>query len=689
MNRILAVFLLFPMVAFAQEPPDSARMLEPVTVRAYEYNRAILSLPSSVTVVGPAEFQRFPGVSLLPIVNTAAGVRMEERSPGSYRFSIRGSTLRSPFGVRNVKLYWNELPLTDPGGNTYLNQLDPLAIQRAEIIRGPGSSLYGSGTGGVVLFSSPAPEDGFTLSAGALAGSFGLLGYNAGFQAGSTNSRHNVQYFHQQAEGYREQSGMVRDMINSTFRFDLNEGQSLETVLLYSDLYYQTPGGLTKSEMDTDPRQARPTTGVPSAVDQQAHVSLQSFYAGVLHGYRFGERLNNRTGAYGNFVQFANAALRNYERRAEQNLGVRSVTSYSLPMRGGTTLEWIGGLEFQHGFSPITTYQNLSGAAGTILTNDEVTTNQFNLFGQADILAGPWTVTAGLGVNWVGYRFERFSLQPVQPSLSEEKRYTPFVAPRVAVSRSVGEGHVIYANVSRGFSPPTIQEVYPSTNQFNSTLQPEVGTQFETGFRGSMRQFQYELALYHFNLDETIVVRRDPDGADYFVNAGGTRQDGVELTFSWKTVPGTGVFRSAGLWASASLQYYYFSDYMKDTVSYSDNRMTGVPQQMVNGGVEVSIGKGGYVRLNANYTGDLPLDDGNTVFADAYLLIGGRMGWKVRWKEHDIELFLAGDNLLDEQYSLGHDLNAAGGRYYNPASARALSIGLNLLHTPTKATKRK
>jgi iron complex outermembrane receptor protein len=48
---------------------------------------------------------------------------MEERSPGSYRLNIRGSSLRSPFGVRNVKIYYNNIPFTDPGGNTYLNSL--------------------------------------------------------------------------------------------------------------------------------------------------------------------------------------------------------------------------------------------------------------------------------------------------------------------------------------------------------------------------------------------------------------------------------------------------------------------------------------------------------------------------------------------------------------------------------------
>jgi iron complex outermembrane receptor protein len=611
---------------------------------------------------------------------------MEERSPGSYRFSIRGSTLRSPFGVRNVKMYWNELPLTDPGGNTYLNQLDPATIARAEVIKGPGSSLYGSGTGGVVLLTSPVAEDDLSFTGGVMSGSYGLVGYNLGLREAGEQSRHTVQYAHQRSDGYREQSRMVRDMVNSTFRFDLKDGQSLEAVLLYSDLYYQTPGGLNLTEAEADPTQARPTTSLPGAVDQNAHVGLRSFYAGVLHHYRFGERAHNRTGVYGNFVQFSNAAIRNYEQRAEQNLGVRSVTSYH--MKAGTaSLDWIGGLEFQHGYSPISTYQNLSGVAGTLLTDDEVGSTQFNLFGQLDIHHRPWTLTGGLGVNWVGYTFDRYSTQPSQPAQSEEKIYTPFFAPRVAVSRLLGESNAVYASVSRGFSPPTSQEVYPSTNQFNSTLQPETGTQLEAGVRGSAlnEALRYDLTLYHFELDETIVVRRAADGADYFVNAGSTRQNGAEISLAWKKSLG-GFLKELNLWSGASFQYYYFDDYMKDTVSYSGNRMTGVPRQIINGGIDVNFGRGGYLRCTINYTGDLPLNDANSVFAERYVLLGGRAGWKTWLGAMEAEVFVAGENLLDEQYSLGHDLNAAGGRYYNPAAALSVTAGVNV-RIPVKRQK--
>lgn len=79
---------------------------------------------------------------------------MEERSPGSYRINIRGSSLRSPFGVRNIKIYWNDIPVTDAGGNGYFNQFAFNNFSNIEMIKGPAGSLYGAGTGGVILMHS-------------------------------------------------------------------------------------------------------------------------------------------------------------------------------------------------------------------------------------------------------------------------------------------------------------------------------------------------------------------------------------------------------------------------------------------------------------------------------------------------------------------------------------------------------
>jgi hypothetical protein len=153
-NILLLILLCSGVISSlsAQEvrPPDfltdssDTRPLNEVIIKAYEQNRKLTEVGAPVNVVSKASLNRFANISILPALNTNPGVRMEERSPGSYRLNIRGSSIRSPFGVRDVKIYWNEIPLTDPGGNTYLNELGFYNFQSLEIIKGTAGSLYGN-----------------------------------------------------------------------------------------------------------------------------------------------------------------------------------------------------------------------------------------------------------------------------------------------------------------------------------------------------------------------------------------------------------------------------------------------------------------------------------------------------------------------------------------------------------------
>ncbi|GAC1420066.1 MAG: hypothetical protein NVS1B13_16510 [Flavisolibacter sp.] len=95
--------------------------------------------------------------------------------------------MRSPFGVRNVKIYYNDLPITDPSGNTYFNQLGFYNFYSMEIIKGPASSLYGAGTGGVLLIENMAENVVPHVSAQYTTGSFGLHNRTGGLTVTSTD----------------------------------------------------------------------------------------------------------------------------------------------------------------------------------------------------------------------------------------------------------------------------------------------------------------------------------------------------------------------------------------------------------------------------------------------------------------------------------------------------------------------
>ena len=98
--------------------------------------------------------------------------------------------------------------------------------------------------------------------------------------------------------------------------------------------------------------------------------------------------------------------------------------------------------------------------------------------------------------------------------------------------------------------------------------------------------------------------------------------------------------------------------------------MTGVPAHNVVSRLDVRTRVGLYLNFTHQFTEEIPLDDANTVYQDAYSLVNLRLGWIKRLGSLELELFAGLDNLLDASYSLGNDLNAFAGRFYQPAPTR-------------------
>ncbi|MDH4294945.1 MAG: TonB-dependent receptor [Cyclobacteriaceae bacterium] len=658
---------------------DTTKLLSEVVVRAYRYDRPMNEVPAAIAVVGLKDLERFNNTSILSAVNTIPGVRMEERSPGSYRFSIRGSLLRSPFGVRNVKVYWNGLPMTDGGGNTYLNLLDFGAITNSEIIKGPGASLYGAGTGGVILLNNTInqqPQIRFST----VIGSFGLQRYQLSAQAGTEKVKASVQYAHQQADGYRNQTKMRRDAINADVQMALNPRSTLSTTIFYTDLFYETPGGLTKAQYDEDPRQARPpkTTPPPQAGAEEAKAAVRnkSAYAGVMYEYAWSNNWTTRAGVYGSITEFENPSIRNYEIRDETNIGGRTDTQYDFKRE-----TWKGkitfGAEYQYFFSPVKVYDNNLGEVGTnIQANDELASQQLLVFAQAELdLPNDFYLTIGASENFLNYDF---SALLENPSIAQQRKFSPVFSPRIALLKKLSSAVSLYGSFSKGFSPPSLAEVRPSTGTYNDNLNPERGNSYELGLRGSAlrEKLLFELTVYDFQLDETIVIQRAPDGADYFVNAGKTDQRGVEAKLSWVPKLNGRIISRLNLWSSYTYNYYRFVDYVQDGKDFSGNRLTGVAPTIALLGADITFRKI-YINITSGYTDAIPLNDANSEYASSYVLLGARLGIRTNLtKNLPFEAFVGIDNALNERYSLGNDLNAFGGRYYNAAAKRNYYVGI-------------
>lgn len=672
--RLAFLFLLFfsNYLLSAQEiiRYDSVPYMSEVVVSAFGENCTKQKVPAAITVLGNRQFQRYGNVSLVPAFNTAAGVRMEERSPGSYRLSIRGSLLRSPFGVRNVKIYWDDMPLTDAGGNTYLNLIDPNSIGTAEILKGPAGSVYGAGTGGVVTFRERYRQIEDKSVGGSLqlqAGSFGMWGASAFLQGSHNNLQWNFLQSHLQADGYRRNSTMRRDVTQFNAAWRYNSKATLNILALYGDLGYRTPGGLTLLQMQQDPRQSRPATpALPSAEAQRAGIYNKTLFTGLSHQWTLSGHLQNTSSVLYSNTYFRNPFITNYEARVENGVGLRTRFNWDKAW-AQQQLGLVFGVEWQQGWSQIDSSGNNAGVPDGNTVRTKVQSGQYFIFTQVNYRpTKKWLIQAGLSYNHFSYN--------LQPSTLQLDYNNPWL-PRLAVQFGFARDMNAYASVAKGYSSPTLAEVKPSAGGFDTNLQAEYGWNYEAGIKGNVlhSRIRFDLTLFQFNLKDAIVRRTNAAGAEFFVNAGSTSQNGIELQAEWFALrPDQHRWiKDLSVWSSISIYDFTFTDYKSGNNDFSGNDLTGVPGQTYLGGIDLGTRPGLYVQGTVNHTSRLPLNDANDQFADAYTLLQGRIGWKrTRKNTRTIDLFVGIDNVLNQAYSLGNDINAFGRRYYNPSATR-------------------
>jgi iron complex outermembrane receptor protein len=670
-------------VNHAQNNIDSSKLMDNILIKAYNTNSVLQKVPASVSVISKSALQNVSTYSMLPSFNNLAGVRMEERSPGSYRLSIRGSLLRSPFGVRNVKIYWDEFMFTDAGGNSYLNLLDINGVNQVEVIKGPPGSICGAGTGGAVLFSGPtsySKENRKGINLSLSTGSFGTFNESFNLQQQTKKYSATLTQGHYESNGYRIQSSFRKDNLQYEFQYKTSQSSSLNGFLLLSDLHYETPGGLTAAQFAADPKQARPATPtLPSAVDQRAGIYNKTGLLGLSSRFTLSERWKNITSITSSITRFKNPFITNFETRNETNIGFRSKFVYE--NKKLYSLLWTSGTEAQFGNYKIDSAGNLRGIRDGKSVVDMVKVSQLFAFTQID-LAPIEFIRLQFGVSLNTFKYDLERIKGSASNFNQPLNFNPQLLPRMAMIVEPHKNVGVYLQIARGYSSPTIAEIRPSAGGFYTGLQAEYGWNKEVGIKIQAfgTRFTWALDYFDFRLKDAIVRQINSAGAEYFVNAGSTLQKGVESELNLTLIQSSkkSFFQKVIISQSATFNDFVFKQYNIGSNNFSGKNLTGVPKQVFIFSIQSELIHRFYLNFNFNYTGIIPLNDANTVQASRYKLLQSKFGWKKRIKKADTEYFVLIDNLLNSTYSLGNDLNAFGLRFFNAAPPRNFLFGVKI-----------
>jgi len=663
-----------------------AQMLGAVNVVG-SAERPTVQRPAATTTLQPAELQRSTGLFLQDAINLTPGIYMQRRSmSGGQTIRIRGYSNTGDAGNftgTGYKAYINGIPITDAEGQTILDDIDFASLGRVDVIRGPSTSIYGAGIGGVVNFYTAQPTmPGVSVSQGITAGQDGLLRSDTRLANVTDNSTVQLSYGHQGYDSYRIHSDSRKDYGTLLGDFRTSGKQNVSTYLSYAK-----SRDLRAGELDSAQFEQKLNTGEDRYIANNARSEIESFRAGVTDSYRWNDHLENVVTAYyaGNTLEDVYAAGLNA--KSGQTFGARllfntTFPSASLPLRGTT------GIDFEKTNLSAQGYGMTDAILGAMRSDLETANMQYSIFSQWDAsLPAGFTLTAGASVNFIEYSIQdrmATSANPTHQDASGRQVYDPVVTPTFALRKMVAPGISLYANVSEGYTPPTSSDaVIPYTGEPNDGLKPERAWQYEIGSKGSLLdgRVDYSLALFQMNVSDKLSSEAvfDTDGTvlySYTVNAGDQRDRGLELGASFALVDDPS--RPVSLvkpFVSYTYSKFEYTDFQSDanndvnTVDYTGNDVVGTARNVFNVGIDARLRSGIYGNVTYHDTDGMPISYDNAHWAPGFSLLNAKIGFTHEVAgRFTLDAFAGGNNLGDSRYYtlvfLNHKFDTANPHMY-------------------------
>jgi len=213
----------------------------------------------SITYLDHKDIQLENETSIAPALNNTPGVFMHSGALNTNRITIRGIGNRNLFGTAKIKAYLDGIPLTNGSGETDLEDIDLSILDAVTVYKGPASSIYGAGLGGMVHLqtSDNIGKSGNTLSLKSTSGSFGLSRQTLTFSRANENrSIINLNVNNTFSDGYRENNKYRRQAFAGFGKLKINEKEEISMLFNYTFLSAQIPSSLDSTDYVDNPEAA-------------------------------------------------------------------------------------------------------------------------------------------------------------------------------------------------------------------------------------------------------------------------------------------------------------------------------------------------------------------------------------------------------------------------------------------------
>jgi iron complex outermembrane receptor protein len=668
--------------------------LDDVVVTGSRVNKKIIDIPYPVVRIDNSLFQYDRKMGVFDVLPSIPGMFLQSRYGNhDVRIAIRGFGSRSNSGIRGVRILLDDIPESEPDGQTRIEAIDFNSIGRIEIVKGNSSSLYTNAPGGVVNFINDVD---FPRSFAVQFNQFGSFDLRRnGLKAGVRTDKYGfvTTYSYQNYTGFREHNNEYWHIFNTVLEVHPGDNTSLKILGYFVDGLIKLPGSLTKEEFEEDPFQAD-----QRQVDRDSKRISTKGRLGVRFNTKFGKSLNNEIEitTYGT-MKFFHRPTRLYKIINRNGLGLTARYANRTNIFGMQNEFTIGTDVFLQP-ARIEFYDNINGQKGDQLIqllDEGINNTGFYISDNFELLQDRMFLLLSGRYDYVSYDITEETL----PSRTDQRTFEAFT-PKIALNYKLTPHIAVYTSFGLSFDSPAKNELDPfdPAYLYNQELQAQESKNFELGIKGNIisydalyfRNVLFEATFFNINIDNEIVPF-EVLGDVFFRNAAVTNRLGIELGTQLEVIERL-QFVFSYTYSNFSYDSYFAktiefdsTGFVESEEDFSNNIVPSVPEHNIYMSLAYTFpfatNLNGFLKFSYMGISGLWVDDANSDKTDAYNLLNSVLGFDMKFGNFNLLVSAGVNNIFDLVYVGFTNTNSADKRFYEAGAPRNFFASLNLGYT--------
>ncbi|MBL6787562.1 MAG: TonB-dependent receptor [PS1 clade bacterium] len=673
-----------PNSVFAQESADG--FVDELVVTTTRTEAPRLENPGNITTIDPdTRLSNYPA----DLLNQAPGINIHRGNGQEHLTAIRSPVLVGGAGAGSFLYLEDGISMRAPGFANVNALMDAMSehADTIEIVRGPGSALYGSNAvhGMINLISGPISENATQLNSSV--GSYGRYALNgqSSYVDDDGASRFSIS-LNGDEEGYRANSGFEQQKMRVETQWR-NGATDYHFSLAGMNLNQET-AGYVKTEDCASGQEAyedescAKTNPFPEAYrDAQALRSFLRMERTLEDGATFTMTPYIRT----NDMEFLMHFLPGKAVEENEHTSIGAQLSYA---RDAGSVSYVTGIDGELTTGKLTEIQTQTATPSFQAFNYLVGTHydyEVDATTLAPYVHAVWhlsdatDLTTGLRAEYTEYDYDNRTDDGLQGKLFRPADRTDEffdVSPKLALVHRLNDNRRVFASLTRAARAPQTTDLYRLRDADKTgPLEPnpadvdsETLDSFEIGYRVAGQDLSYEISVFTMR-KENYHFR---DGSDYYETDGETTHQGIEVELDWQMSDVLSL-HSGLSWASH--EYAFNRDVSGGNAleSISDgNDIDSAPDTLGNTVVRWQASSRVSASAQWEHVGSYYMDASNTTKYDGHDLVNLAVNMNVR---DGLSLEASVLNLFDEDYAKRADVWFGDKRYF-PGEPQRFMFGV-------------